>query len=37
MSTWVTERDVFAESVGFSEDSMIVQLDDGRALSIPLA
>ena len=37
MSTLVTERDVFAESVRFSEDSMIVQLDDGRALSIPLA
>jgi hypothetical protein len=37
MSTLVTERDVFAESISFSEDSMIVQLDDGRALSIPLA
>ncbi|HEY4235601.1 MAG TPA: DUF2442 domain-containing protein [Lacipirellulaceae bacterium] len=37
MSTLVTERDVFAESVRFSEDSMTVQLDDGRALSVPLA
>ena len=37
MSTLVTERDVFAESVQFSEDSMTVLLDDGRALSVPLA
>lgn len=37
MSTLVTERDVFAESVSFSDDSMIVQLDDGRILSVPLA
>ena len=37
MSTLVTERDVFAESVQFSEDSMTVFLDDGRALSVPLA
>ena len=37
MSTLVTERDVFAESVCFSEDSMTVRLDDGRALSVPLA
>jgi hypothetical protein len=37
MSTLVTEREVFAESVRFSEDSMTVSLDDGRALSIPLA
>jgi hypothetical protein len=36
MSTLVTERDVFAESVHFTEDSMIVHLDDGRALSVPL-
>jgi hypothetical protein len=36
MSTLITERDVFAESVQFSEDSMTVRLDDGRALSIPL-
>ena len=37
MSTLVTERDVFAESVRFSDDSMVVQLDDGRSLSVPLA
>jgi hypothetical protein len=37
MSTLVTERDVFAESVGFSEDSLTVKLDDGRSLSVPLA
>jgi hypothetical protein len=37
MSTLVTERDVFAESVQFSDDSMIVHLDDGRTLSVPLA
>jgi hypothetical protein len=36
MSTLITERDVFAESVQFSEDSMTVHLDDGRALSVPL-
>jgi hypothetical protein len=36
MSTLVTERDVFAQSVRFSEDSMTVLLDDGRALSVPL-
>lgn len=37
MSTLVNERDVFAESVCFSDDAMIVRLDDGRSLSIPLA
>jgi hypothetical protein len=37
MSTLVTEREVFAESVRFSDDSFTVHLDDGRALSIPLA
>ena len=37
MSTLVTERDVFAEAVQFSENSMTVFLDDGRALSIPLS
>ena len=37
MSTLVTEHDVFAESVSFSEDSLTVRLDDGRALSVPLA
>ena len=37
MSTLVTERDVFAESVRFSDDAMTVSLDDGRALTVPLA
>jgi len=37
MSTLNTEREVFAESVEFSEDSLTVRLDDGRALSVPLA
>jgi len=37
MSTLVTEREVFAESVTFSDDSMTVHFDDGRALSVPLA
>jgi hypothetical protein len=37
MSTLVTERDVFAVSVQFSDDSLIVHLDDGRTLSTPLA
>jgi hypothetical protein len=37
MSTLVTERDVFAESVQFSDDSMTVNLDDGRSISVPLA
>ena len=36
MSTLVTERDTFAESVHFSEDSLTVRLDDGRSLSVPL-
>jgi len=36
MSTLVTERDVFAESVSCSEDSLTVRLDDGRVLSVPL-
>jgi hypothetical protein len=37
MSTLITERDIFAESVFFSEDSLTVRLDDGRSLSVPLA
>ena len=36
MSTLVTERDVFAQSVCFSEDALTVQLDDGQRLSVPL-
>ena len=37
MSTLDVEHDVFAESASFSDDSMTVHLDDGRALSVPLA
>jgi hypothetical protein len=37
MSTLVTERDVFAESISFTEDSMTAHLDDGRTISVPLA
>ena len=37
MSPLITERDVFAESVRFSDDSIIVHLDDGRTISAPLA
>jgi Protein of unknown function (DUF2442) len=37
MSTLVTERDVYAQSVQFSEDSITVYLDDGRAISVPVA
>ena len=36
MSTLVTERDIFAESVCCSENSLTVRLDDGRSLSVPL-
>jgi len=36
MSTLVTEREVFAQAVTFSDDSMTVSLDDGRSLSVPL-
>ena len=37
MSTLITDRDVFAESVEFSDDAMTVHLDDGRTISVPLA
>src|SRR3990172_7323508 len=37
MTTLVIEQDIFAESACFSEDSLTVRLDDGRALSVPLA
>jgi len=37
MSTLTIEREAFAQSVGFTEDSMVVSLDDGRSVSIPLA
>jgi hypothetical protein len=37
MSTLITEHEVVAETVVFSEDAMTVLLDDGRSLSVPLA
>ena len=37
MSILVVEREVFAESVEFNEDSLVVYLDDGRSVSVPLA
>ena len=37
MSTLITERDVFAKSARFADDSIIVDLDDGRTISAPLA
>lgn len=37
MSTLVTERDVFARSVRFTDDSLAVLLDDGRTISVPVA
>lgn len=37
MSTLVTDRDVRADEVAFTEDAMTVRLDDGRSLSVPLA
>lgn len=36
MSTLVTERVVFAQSVSFDENAMTVFLDDGRSVSVPL-
>lgn len=37
MSTLITERDVFARSVSFTADSLVVELDDGRTISAPVA
>lgn len=37
MSTLVIDRGVLAEAVEFAEDAMVVSLDDGRVLSIPIA
>lgn len=37
MSTLIVERETFAQSIGFSEDSMVVCLDDGRSITVPLA
>ena len=36
MSILHIERESFAQSVEFSDESMIVQLDDGRTISVPL-
>jgi hypothetical protein len=36
MSTLIPEREVFAQSVRFTEDGMTVLLDDGRSVSVPL-
>ncbi len=37
MSTLIVERETLAESVGFTEDSMVLYLDDGRSITVPLA
>ncbi|MCC5845361.1 MAG: DUF2442 domain-containing protein [Verrucomicrobia bacterium] len=37
MSTLTLERETFARSVGFTSDAMVVYLDDGRTLTVPLA
>ena len=37
MSTFVIEREVLAQSVSFSHHALMVSLDDGRVLSVPLA
>jgi len=37
MSTLTIERETFAQEVGFTEDSFVVNLDDGRSVSVPLA
>ena len=37
MCTLITEHDVFAQSVSFTDDAMNVVFDDGRSLSVPLA
>ncbi len=35
-NTLAVDHDVFAVAVSFSEDAMIVGLDDGRTVSVPL-
>lgn len=37
MSTLITERDACAEAVNCSADALVVRLDDGRQLTVPLA
>ena len=36
MSTFVTNREIFVESVSVHGDSLTIQLDDGRSLTVPL-
>ena len=37
MSTLITERDACAEAVSCYADALVVRLDDGRQLTVPLA
>lgn len=37
MTTLVIDHDVCAVDISFSEEAMHVSLDDGRAISVPLA
>lgn len=37
MSTSATERHAFATGVSVSEEALVVELDDGRTVSVPLA
>ncbi len=37
MNTLIADHEVFALGVTFSDDAMIVSLDDGRTISVPLA
>mgnify|MGYP006451199571 CR=1 FL=1 len=37
MSTLKIEKEIFAKAISFTEDSMVVYLDDGRSISVPLA
>ncbi len=36
MSTLVIEREALAQKISFTDVALIVELDDGRSLSIPL-
>jgi hypothetical protein len=37
MNTLVADHEVFASAVSFSADAMMVSLNDGRTISVPLA
>lgn len=37
MSTLTVEKEAFAQEIKFTEDSLVVYLDDGRSVSVPLA